>query len=469
MADDLLDQYSRTRVQAPLTRTERFASRTRFGDMTASRLAQILQGQESGELAEWCDFVEYVLTTDSFIAGLAETRAKRVSQAPFRIIAGGGEPADQLAAELVNEVVRGIAGLPDLLETMLVNGIFAGVSFHETIWAFDSQRRTYYPAEIQFRHGHRFRFDEHWLPRLWDSGQRGGGLYGESLVPASWIVHQPATVGYPGTAGLMRKIAWKWLFLRWSSKFEIKYLDTLGTPLIYARVPAATADNVIEEVLAQLESLAGDHVGVIKEGGDIVVDATGANASTGALHDVYAKRAEAALARDILGSADAAAPGDNGSRAAVETRTAATMDPRMLADGRSLMETLRHSLFRWVVLLNEHKFGGVLPAIPIGTFEAKEIESAPDGAFAAQASSVVDVAKAVREGTLTEDGAVALIVASFGGIDEAAAKRIVAAPATAPTGSIALPTALPANEGIVTAADPLALAIRPAVSRIGTR
>jgi len=79
------------------------------------------------------------------------------------------------------------------------------------------------------------------------------------------------------------------------------------------------------------------------------------------------------------------------------------------------------------------------------------------------------VAKAVREGTLTEDGAVALIVASFGGIDEAAAKRIVAAPATAPTGSIALPTALPANEGIVTAADPLALAIRPAVSRIGTR
>ena len=469
-ADANLAEYSRTRVQAPLHRTERFASNHRFGDMTGARLTQIMQSQESGDLADHCDFVEHVLTTDSFVAGLAETLAKRVSQAPFRIVAGGPEPADMLAAELVNEVVRGIDNFADILEVMLINGKFAGISFHEVVWAFDSSRRTYYPEDIAFRHGHRFRFDEHWLPRLWDRGSRtASGAYGEALIPENWIVHQPATVGYPGTAGLMRRIAWKWLFLRWSSKFEIKYLDTLGTPLIYARVPANTADNVIAEILTQLESLAADHVGVIKEGGEIVIDATGANATTGSNHDAYAKRAEAALTRDILGTSDAAGPGENGARAAVETRTASTMDPRMLADGRSLMNTLRGSLFKWVVLLNSHKFGGATPAIPVGTFEAKESDNAPVGLAGAQNTSLLEIVRAVREGVLSEDGAIAQITAAFPGIDDARARRIVSPVLTAPrppAGSVvdpglateSAPAITAASDGVGQAVDPLALA-----------
>ena len=460
MAEALkLSEFSRTRVQAPLTRVERFGSNHRFGDMTGDRLSRIYQSQEQGFLDLHSDFVEHVLTTDAFIAGLAETRAKRVSQSPFRIVAGGVEPVDILAAELVNEVVRSIDGLQSIMETMLILGTFAGISFHEIVWAFDSTRRTYYPEVIEFRHGHRFRFDEHWRPRLWDSGLRSSsGLYGETLEPTSWIVHQPPHIGYPGTAGLMRKIAWKWLFLRWSSKFEIKYLDTLGTPLIYARVPSATAESVIDEIKTQLESLAGDHVGVVKEPGELVIDATGANASTGALHDVYAKRAEAALTRDILGTSDAAGPGENGARAAVESRTESTMDPRMLADGRTLMGTLRGSLFKWIVLLNEHKFGGVVPAIPVGTFEASDVDDARAQAYASQASGVIEVVRAVRDGSLTEDGAVALILASFAGLDEDQARRVVRQPATPPpTGSIAVPAG---DDGSGLAVDPLALACR---------
>ena len=448
---------SRLRVQAPLTSSTRFSNKHRFGDMTGERLTRIMQSQEMGELDPWCPFVEHVLTTDSFIAGLAETLAKRVSQAPFRIIPGGTERQDILGAEFVNDCVRGIDNFEDILEVMLINGKFSGISFHEIVWGFDSLKRVYYPDEIAFRHGSRFRFDEFWTPRLWDGGQRGKGLYGEQLKPEHWIIHQPATVGNPGTAGLMRKIAWKWMFLRWSSKFEIKYLDTLGTPMIYARVPANTPQNVIDEILEQLEALAGDHVGVVKEGGEIVIDATGANASTGNTHDLYAKRAEAALVRDTLGTSDAAGPGENGARAAVESRTESTMDPRMKADGRSLMNTLRRSLFRWLILLNEHKFGGKIPAIPIGTFEVEEESSRLTGMAGAQNTSLLEIVRAVREGILSADGAVAQITAAFPDIDNDRALRIVSSEGlVTPPGSIALPTA----EGNVIDVDPLAAACR---------
>lgn len=353
-------------AQGGLIRGERFKQSGPYGDLGAATLTNILTQAEQGNIASWAMLCDFIRGSDDAIAGLFETRRLRVRQAEIKIVAGRAEPTadDELAAKLCGKAIAGVENWDKAIDAMLL-GQCDGASMTEIMWPEYPDGGLILPVALEVRHLRRFRYDEHWQPRLYDSGQNPGpDGYGEILDPnGKWITyHHSAGNVYPGQFGIMRSLAWRWLFRRWADRFWIEHLDRYGSPFTYAVVekntPGATRDNVRES----LERLTSEHVAVFETGGEIVMEAAAVAAGSDQ-YETYMAMAMNAMATRILGTSDASAPGMNGSNAAVESRISAVVDPRTRADINELWSCIRRDLFRWVLIKNAHLFS-TTPAIP---------------------------------------------------------------------------------------------------------
>jgi hypothetical protein len=344
----------------------------RFGDMTGSQLSAILWKLDQGWIDDWADLCEYALCDDTLMS-LYASRANRVLQASWKVKPNefGGNDA-KLAAEFCHEQMGRLRNFTDALRYMM-HAAAVGLSASEVeIDAYQAPtgQVTYYPRKIHFRHPHRFRYDDQWKPRLWDQGKRitQDLGWGRPLDPRKWLVYQHyEIVGYPNVSGFMRAAIWVWLFRRWADKFGIQSLERFGNPYLYAKVPKNTPLPNRERIRQDLQDLSNDHAGVIEDGIEILSMA-GMSAQSDSLHGAFMDRYEKRLARLILGASDAADPGENGSNAAVATRTGAMTDPRMVTDGVAIGEAWASQIFAWMLEFNRHRFGG--KAMPVPQFVA---------------------------------------------------------------------------------------------------
>ncbi len=213
------------------------------------------------------------------------------------------------------------------------------------------------------------------------------------LDPRLWIEHRHQELaGYQGVGGVMNSCMWTWMFTRWVRKFWIGDVEKNGSPLVYGKVKKDTKKEVRDRILSDLENLSADHVGVIEEGTEIVVEAA-AQAAASTKHEDYMRFSNEGLAKAWLGSSDMVEPGANGSQAAVSTRAGATADPRMVTDGRMLCTSIRGSLFKQLIRFNTHRFGGVsedkIP-VPLMRLKTAHDEVRPDlGGAAADMQATV--------------------------------------------------------------------------------
>jgi phage gp29-like protein len=420
-------------IVAPISRYERFntSASGRFGDMWAPQLTAILWKLDQGYLDDWADLVEFAISTDATLASLYVTRISRVAQASFNVVPSKfGDPT--LAKQAADFVRSQMARVEDFQSTIkhLLHAIFVGQSFAEMEWMRDGPDSdpTYYVRRFLPLHTHRFRYDEKWLPRLYDRGMRAGkgngtnDIYGEVLDPRRFVVHRHQEIaGYPSVAGVMRPGIWTWLFMRWTDRWALNATEQHGKPFIYAKVAANTPESVRNEIKQNLEDLTSDHVAVVEQGGEIVFQSSTLTTSSSNMFELMLNRYEARLGKLIMGASDITDPGKSGSQAAVTTRAGVTADPRMVTDGIALSGTIERSYFKWLLTLNVHKFGGGMPPVP--TWEAK---TAGD-------EVQVDKQDAIEQGVASSGVAPSeRAVGTHGSVDEAAAAAMSATIEAAP-------------------------------------
>lgn len=342
-----------------LQRAERWRTGSRFGDLGATQLQAILDEAARGNVWDWADLVEYMIGSDDHLVSLYATRTQRVVQADWIIVPSkfGDQDLAQQAASFIEHCIGQIDNWEDALQDLL-HAVALGYAVNEMRWAFEKSQQMHFITHLEPLHAHRFRYDELWRLRLYDKGvRRGPEGYGELLDPRFYVAHfHREQSGYPGIGGVMRSCAWRWMFRRWVDKFWIQYMESHGSPFTYAKVAANTPKPVRDEILASLQSLSADHVAVIEQGGEIVIEAAAQAAKGDESHSKYMAYAEASLTKAWLGMADAVDPGAHGSQAAVSTRTSATMDPRMVVDGRRLANTIRRTVFTRLLWENRHLF-----------------------------------------------------------------------------------------------------------------
>jgi phage gp29-like protein len=353
-------------ITARVTRDERFRTNDQFGDLGAPALGVVLQNADKGDVAQLAMLVEYAISSDTTLQSLYTSRLARVAQAEYEIVPSpyGDKALAQAAADFVREQMARIENWDEAFK-LILHAIALGYSASEMEWQYDPSMRNiagervggYFVRRIKFRHPRRFRYGMQWDLRLYDRGmRRGADGYGELLDPRLWIVHEHQEVaGYQGVGGVMRSCLWTWMFGRWVEKFYIQHVEKYGGPITYAKVPKDTPLAARQNILEGLQNLSADHVAVIEEGGDIVVEAAATAAESG-IHDEYLKRRDDGLAKAWLGAGDAVDPGANGARGAVETRMGALTDPRMVEDGKRATSTIRGSLIKQLLSFNGHLF-----------------------------------------------------------------------------------------------------------------
>lgn len=379
-------------VQGRVTSAERWATGGQFGDMSASQLTSILNAAKTGDVSRWADLCAYAISTDEHLSSLSSSRYTRVVQADWLIVPNeyGDQAMARLAAEFVNEQLARIQRYQRSMKALL-SAVGIGYAVGEMEWARDS-KRTNYVQRIVNREAHRFRYDEQWNLRLYDSGVRAskGSIYGEALDPRLMIVHEHQEVnGYPGATGVMKSCIWGWMFSRWVEKFNILFLEKFGSPIVYAKVDPDSKENVRNQILEDLQNLSNEHVGVI-EGHEITLIDSATKSGDG--YQAYLTYRKNEQTKAWLGTSDAVDPGANGSRAAVDSRTGAMMDPRMVSDGQDLAETLQSTLFTQLIALNLHKFGvGDASQVPVPMMRFRTADDEVKVDAGARAQESIDV------------------------------------------------------------------------------
>ncbi len=416
-------------VQAPVDRIERWRTNDRWGDLAPSTLANVLQRAAQGDVADLVDLCEFAISTDPELFSLYDSRITRVLQAEFSIKPNpfGDKVVAKQAADLVNECV---ARIPDWHQVQrdLLHAIAVGHSCGENEWAKDEAVDLTYVKRIDFRHPHRFRYDEVWQLRLYDQGMKrsNGSLYGEALIPHKWTTHQYRVLaGYPGIGGVMRACLWWWLFGRLAEKWWFGSTERYGQPHTRAEVPKNTPEATRTRILAQLEAFSSEHVVVHEEGVRIVVDAAAAAAKSYEGYVEFLKRAREAKELAWLGMRDATGPGDNGGRAAAETRTGAMLDPRMVADGLGFGASLQSTLFTSLIAANPHRFSVPVERVPVPIYRYLTNDDTMQTQTPVVVGDLLTTVDAVKSGRIAYDSGIAILMLANPGISEDQARKVL--------------------------------------------
>ncbi len=428
-------------VQAPVDRVERWRTNDRWGDLQPSTLASVMRRAKEGDVADLVDLIEFVIDTDPEMFSFYDSRLTRVLQADFVVKPNpfGDKALAKQAADLVNEC---LARIPEWHQTQrdLLHAMATGFACGENEWAYDPLADLNYVARIDFRHGHRFRYDEVWQLRLYDQGmKRGpGSMYGEALIPHKWTIHEyRVKAGYPGVGGLMRSVLWWWLFGRLAERWWLESTERYGQPHTRAEVPKNTPESTKRALLTMLENFTSAHVGVMEEGVSIIVDAAAAAARSYEGYVEFLKRAREAKELVWLGMKDATGPGDNGGRASAETRTGAMLDPRMVSDGLSFGTSLESTLIRSLIHCNPHRFNVPVERVPVPLYRYLTNDDTTHTQTPVKVDDVLTILDAVRSGRMTRESAIGLVMMANPGVTEEQVVKVlgsapVAAPAPAP-------------------------------------
>ena len=365
------------RVAARITRTERWRrTGSRFGDLSGSQLTSVLYQLDRGDPWDWCDLVEFWLSTDPDLASLYGTRIDRVLDRDWEVTPNefGDQRLAELAAEFALEAIAKIENWDHALRG-IAHAVAPGFSANELIWDYDRAQRVHFVRRIEHRHGHRFRYGPGWKLRFYDRGQvQSADGYGEVLNPDQWIVHQhQEQAGYPTVGGVMRASAKHNMLAGWVEKFRIAHVEKFASPVPSLQVSPDTPEETRRQMLDDLQDMSSDHAYVTELPNQLVLIASPAGASTGAhketLDDYYKQRA-----RLWLGSSDVADPGEHGSQGAVGERIDATSDPKTVSDCKGIATTLHYSLLTALIKFNAHRIGAPAALIPIPKLKAWKTE-----------------------------------------------------------------------------------------------
>ncbi len=332
-----------------------------------ARLARILRSAEEGNAEDQFALAEEIEEKYLHYQGTLGTRKRAVSQLEITVEAGSDAPDDQDRAQFIRDWLA-----RDTLEEELfdiLDAVGKGVSFTEVAW--DLSGNYWLPARLENRDGRWFEFDriDGKTPRL-----RGGpdGMSGTptDLPPFRFIVHHhPAKTGLPLRGGLIRGVAWAYLFQNFAVKDWVIFAEVYGMPVRLGRYgPNATADEK-RILLRAVTNLATDAAAIIPD--SMKVEFAEAQASGN--YEVYERLCQyldQQVSKAVLGqtaTTDAVAGGLGGSQGNVHNDV---REDIQRADAKKLAATLNTGLVRWMIDFN---FGapasGRYPRINIGQSE----------------------------------------------------------------------------------------------------
>ena len=273
-----------------------FASHPSVG-LTPATLATLLKSAEGGDLTRQMDLAEDMEEKDAHLYAELAKRKRNVASLDWTVQPPKRNPTrqEQDAAAYVNEVMQDIPEFEDLLLN-LGDAILKGYSCIEIEW--DMVGREWIPRKLHHREPRWFQVPEYERDQI---RLRDGSANGLELQPFGWICHKHAAKsGYVTRSGLVRVLAWPYLFKNYSIGDLAQLLDVYGLPIKIGKYPPGSSETDKATLLSAISSIGHNAGGIMPE--SMMMEFHNAAEGRADLFQVMIKWAEDSISKAILGN-----------------------------------------------------------------------------------------------------------------------------------------------------------------------
>lgn len=233
--------------------------------LTPARLATLMLEAEQGNLMAQCALAEDIEEKDAHVFSELQKRRRATLTTPFQVVPpDNASAAEKEDAALCQQWLESFTWLDDL-RFDLSDAIFKAFSVAELQWQRDGnlwlpegyihQPATWFQVHPDNRNELRLR----------DNTPEG-----QELQPFGWVRHMArAKSGYLARAGLVRIIAWPYLFKNYSVRDLAEFLEIYGLPLRLGKYPGGASPQEKATLLRAVMSIGHNAGGIIPRGMDI--------------------------------------------------------------------------------------------------------------------------------------------------------------------------------------------------------
>ncbi len=335
--------------------------------LTPGKLARILETAERGDMREQADLYEDIEEKDGHVFAEMAKRRNALLTLDWQVQSPrNASTAEVKAADQINELLTDM----DLADIIMdaSDAIGKGYSCQETTW--HRLGATWLPKSINHRPASWFRTttNNQNMLRL-----RGTGTGGEQLIPINWIVHiHRSKTGYLPRLGLMRVLAWPYLFKNYSVRDLAEFLEIYGLPMRLGKYPSGATDKEKSTLLQAVVNIGHSAAGIVPDTMmmEFIEAAKGGSDPYKAMMD-WCERTQSKV---ILG-ATLTSQTDSGSGAMAlgNVHNEVRQDIRD-ADARQIEKTLTRQLVWPLMMLNTSINSSRYPAFTFDTQEPEDLK-----------------------------------------------------------------------------------------------
>lgn len=313
--------------------------------LTPERLAEIFKEADAGDVMRQMELFEEMEEKDPHLFSQLQTRKNAVTGLDYEIIPfDSDDPRDKEIAEFIQEQIKSLENFEDI-QMDLLDAIGKGFAVSEIIWGFDEGHVVV--EDIRSRHQKRFfwdTIDDSLRVRTADHPE------GITLPDNKFIFHRyKARSGHPSRAGILRVVAWMYLFKNYNVKDWISFCEIFGLPLRLGKYQPGASEEDKKALMQALIQIGTDAAGMVPDGTSIEFITTEKTGSTD-LYDRLARYCDEQVSKAILGQTLTSDSG-GGSYAQSKTHNEVRHD-LTIADCKALAATLRKYLIRPLVFYN---------------------------------------------------------------------------------------------------------------------
>lgn len=233
--------------------------------LTPATLAVILKNAEQGNLLEQCYLAEDIEEKDGHIQAELFKRKMALTDIDWNIEPpANASVQEQKDAANIEQILRDVEDWHDMIFGM-GDAILKGFANIELEWGLYNNFRI--PQHFEHRPATWFQLHQEDQNCIALRDQTG---WGEKLRPLNWIQHRhPAKSGYPARAGLIRQLAWPFIFKNYSVRDLAEFLEIYGIPIKLGKYPSGATPDEKQRLLQAVLGIGHNAGGIIPKGMEI--------------------------------------------------------------------------------------------------------------------------------------------------------------------------------------------------------
>lgn len=331
--------------------------------LTPKRLARIFRAADAGDVREQMELFEDMEEKDPHLFSQLQTRKLAVTGLDWEVQPFGEEELDKTVADFIDKQLKGLENLDGIFIDML-DAVGKGVSIMEIEWGTDASGANII-ENIEYVHPKKLV----WNP-LTDEMEICTREFpsGIALPENKFVVHRyKAKSGHTSRAGILRVIAWMYLFKNYDIKDWVAFCEVFGMPLRLGKYNAAASEDDKKALMEAIYNLGSDAAGIVPEG--TMIEFIESEKTTSVeIYEKFARYGDEQISKAVLGQTLSSDSG-GGSYAQGKVHNEVRHD-LTVADAKALAVTIRRDIIKPLV---EYNFGyGV--NIPFFTFDCQDEE-----------------------------------------------------------------------------------------------